>query len=124
MFINGMLVIRDEQMRALAVAVREQTAHRIHKYLNEHHADAIQGIVEDELLQQIDDGILRAYEYGFINEYCIAWFVAMCFEFSPEFHRQPWINKVLSKTNLSDTNKVEYLLQTSIESDWEEAALC
>jgi hypothetical protein len=116
------MIIREEQIKALADAFRQETVNRIVEHLDENHHEAIKDVSRPDLFERVEDGIKRAEAFGFQTESCMAWYVAMLFEISPRFDEQETINKFLADSELPEELKIEELLDAATEADWEAAA--
>ena len=96
-----MLVLREQQMRALARAALPQW---MANHLKQFFPRECAALGEAGLRERVREGIARAVSHGFETEVQISQYVDLMFAFGPDFDRDPefsWPGPILSDPTLS-----------------------
>ena len=93
-----MLVIRNEQMKALSEVMLKGFEDGMVRYLEKRFPQNCSPKDEPAVRESIQKGIERAREYGITTEYDIARYIELMYLFSEDFdtnHATPWANPML-----------------------------
>lgn len=116
-----MLLIRDEQMLAMTLALQGGFSGQLAGYLRQAHPDSVAHCDERQLLAAVDAARQRAAAYGFAWQSSVLAFVTLTFTVGPHFDRQPRIRQILSEGHVPADSRIAYLAQAVSEAEWDEA---
>jgi hypothetical protein len=105
------LVLREEQVRALARAALPQW---MANHLKQFFPRECTALGEGGLRERVREGIARAVSHGFVTEVQISQYVDLMFAFGADFDRDPefsWPQPILSDPTLSAAVRIERLLE-------------
>ncbi len=105
-----MLVLREQQVRALARAVLPQW---IAKHLKQFFPVECAALGEPGLRERVREGIARALSHGFETEVHISQYVDLMFAFGADFDTDPalsWPQPILADRTLAPAVRIERLL--------------
>ena len=111
-----MLVIREEQMRAMARAALPQW---VTKHLKQFFPQQCAALGDNGMRERVSLGIDRAVSYGFESEVQISQYLDLMFAFGPDFDTDSalsWPQPILSDPTLSADARMERLLAASNSS--------
>jgi len=106
-----MLVMRDQQMQALARSVLPQW---ITKHLKQFFPRECAALGETGLAERVREGIERAKSHGFENRVHISQYLDLMFTFGPDFDRDAaldWPGPILADRTVSAGVRIERLLE-------------
>jgi hypothetical protein len=105
-----MLVIRNVQMEALAVASRELFCERLARWLPTIAPDRCRALGEAGVQSYVTDGVARAAGYGITSERDVAAYFELVMGLAPEFETRPelaWLVAVLRRTRVPAPLRLE-----------------
>jgi hypothetical protein len=108
-----MLVIRKQQMDALAEYSRRAFRKRMARRLGASHPARFGGVVE-AAEQFVESQVARALQYGIQDEGDLQGYVDLAAELGEDFDERPetqWVRDILLKDSLSGTAKVQLIQQ-------------
>ncbi|MGV7223477.1 MAG: hypothetical protein ACQ9MH_18350 [Nitrospinales bacterium] len=109
-----MLVIRDEQMRALQAYMSKQFENRMVLHVKEFFPEDFMSIGEDKVRTEIKYGIERASSYKITLEYDVCGYINLMFAFGTDYDVDsslPWAAKILNNEELSGSSKLDRLYE-------------
>ncbi len=116
-----MLLIRDEQMRAFQAAAEDAFAHRVAEDLRQKHAERVDALDDELLLEMVTNGIRRGRRHGLTWESSLTKFVALMFAVGPDFDRHPKAASVLANPEILADDRVDALVYLLSDAEWEAA---
>src|SRR5262249_53790968 len=116
-FRHPMLVIREAQLRAFEAARHSALARRLVIFLQERHAA---GDDPEALRAKVETGIQRAARHGLKDDASVALFVALMFEFAPNFDQHPRVRELLRGTSAPPAVRLRRVVGSIAESEWSE----
>ena len=105
-----MLVIRDEQMKAMQEYMLTKFAGRMFLHLRESFPEEISGISDEELRALIQMGIEKARSYNILEDEDVQGFLEFMITNGPNFHEDeahPEIQQILSSTEMDGEEKID-----------------
>ena|SRR5215203_6073186 len=115
------MIIRKDQIDELRAAQEPEFAHELVRHLRTFHAPAVAERSDTTLYRLVRVKIREAHEYDLERSEDVAAFVALCFQISLNFHRQPAINAILLDPATPPERKIDRLNTEIIDSEWDEA---
>ena len=109
-----MLTIRDEQLHVFQESRRAQFEDDMVAHLRRRFARWPVAEDAERLRVLVRQGIETASTYGIKAAYDVRRFLEFAAELGPDFHRLPWVAKVLSDPTLSACGKMEQLDERSL----------
>jgi hypothetical protein len=102
-----MLIIRETQMRAFALASRLARLRPYVEYVLEYHPDRAAAIGEAELPAYVKAALTRACEYGLGTNREIFRFLDLTVLFGPDWAREDlkWMHESLTDASISDPSR-------------------
>jgi len=116
-----MLIIRPEQVEALALAAARATAReRAREWAAPFAEIADRG--EPFLADLAENATVRAWQYGLRGAADLRAFVQLAFGVSPRFDDHPRFRALLENSAIPPSERLETLFATATAEDWAEAA--
>ena len=109
-----MLIIRDEQIRVFQQSRRTQFEDDMVAHLQRRFAGRPVAENAERLRVLVREGIQTAGTYGIKVVYDVRRFLEFSAELGPDFHRLPWVKKVLDDPTLSACGKMEQIDERSL----------
>jgi hypothetical protein len=109
-----MLTIRKEQMDALSDHMEEDFINRTVAHLKEFWPEKCEEMGEEALCESIRAAMDIAREFGIINEYDMARYIDLIYEFDWPADEQPdtpWAEEILNDAELDGTTKMDRLYE-------------
>ena len=114
--IDRVLVIRDDQMRAIGQAMFQGW---MRDHLRRYFPDQCSRMDQPALRRAISDGIAKAHSHGFVNEADCCRYVDMMFALGRNFDTDPalpWAADILSDFSITDpSTRIEMLHEAACE---------
>lgn len=114
-----MLIIREQQCRAMTEALLTRFEEEMFRHLTEHFPQHCETLQDGGVRAAIRYGIERAASYGMRTACEVTLFIQLMFLFGRYFDsdpKLPWASRILSDPSLgTGTRRVEGLLEASIE---------
>lgn len=95
-------------------------ARRIAKHMKRVGTPGVQGLPDKTLTQRIRVGMLRAYSYGMARESTVAAFVALMFQFAPNFDEYPKFARILNNKRIRPDDRIDEVISEASDEDWRE----
>ena len=105
-----MLVIRDEQMKAMQKYMLAKFARRMFLHLRENFPEETSDISDEELSTLIETGIKKAESYSIVEHEDIQGFLELMITRGTNFHEDddhPEIQQILSNTEMANEEKID-----------------
>jgi len=109
-----MLIIRNEQMDALSEHMEEGFVNRVVTHLKEFWPEKCEEMGEEAGRESIHEAIDIAREFGIINEYDVARYIDLIYEFDWPADEEPdtlWAEEILNDAELDSTTKMDRLYE-------------
>jgi len=109
-----MLIIRNEQMDALSRHMEESFVNRMIAHLKEFWPEKCEEMGEEAVRESIHEAMDIAREFGIINEYDVARYIDLIYEFdwpADEEPDTPWAEEILNDAELEGTAKMDRLYE-------------
>ncbi len=109
-----MLIIRKEQMDALSDHMEEGFVDRVFAHLKEFWPEKFEEMGEEAVRESIHDAMDIARELGIVNEYDVARYMDLVYEFdwpADEKPDTPWAEEILNDAELEGTVKMDRLYE-------------
>jgi hypothetical protein len=116
-----MFKLRSDQIETLENDARRRFLDRLMAHLREHHAEIVEPFPEDVLREMAESAVRRAKSHGLTGEASVTAFVGLMFEIAPNFDQHPAVREVLEDGELAPDDRVEELLESVTDDEWEEA---
>jgi hypothetical protein len=119
-----MLIIRPNQFDQYLQHDPERFIDHLLNFITETMPDEIRGIPPHLVREQIRVAIARARKYGLTKDEQVMGFVSVMFEIAPNFDEEPVLQRILTNTRLSPSERWEALFADTPELNaaWERAA--
>ena len=115
-----MFRLDPRHLEALRPQAEADFAYRIAKHMRKMGTPGVQGLPEKILIKRIRLGILRAHGYGIARESTIAAFVALMFQFAPNFDEYPKFTQVLTTKRIPPDDRIDELVLEASDEDRQE----
>jgi hypothetical protein len=115
-----LLAIRQEHMAGFQSLVEKIFEKRVAAHLRNEHADLIEELSDDMLLQRVRAGLARARRHGIDWESAQVTFVVWMFAFAPNFDEYPKFQAILRDPSVAPNRRIDRILDESTEEDWDE----
>lgn len=109
-----MLTIRKQQMAVMEAHMRRRFQTDLLKRLRRDLRDETSATDDDQLLELIENGVLRAQRYGITIERDVSLYVVLMVLYSPHFEEREdmaWARKILLKPSLNGEAKMRLIYQ-------------
>lgn len=115
-----MLKVRQTQMDVLQQQLAEKDlVRRTIEFLRIEYPEDIKRHPEGQWRNRVVNGISRARSYGITYESSIAAFVALMFQYAPNFDEYAPIHAILTDGEVPPDTRVKLLGECTIDEDWE-----
>lgn len=111
--------LRTEHLVGFQPLIERDFVTRLCEHIRKYHAAATEGMSDDVLRQRVMNGVARAKGYGLQLEATLAGFVALMFEFAPNFDKHASFHEILRDPEVPPEKRVDELVDLSSEEDWE-----
>jgi hypothetical protein len=116
------MTIRPDQERTLSAYGRGQFLHSVAGYLRAEHPDAVAVYSDTELDRRVRWGSQKAERFGLAVPADVATFVALLFEISPRFFKQPAIHRILTDPRIPSDKRMQAVIDRTPAAAWDEVA--
>ena len=116
-----MLVIRDAQIQSLIAGNDDDLEALIENAVRKVNPSRVDGLAASRVRSMVRIAIERAREAGLAKAEDLAVFVALMFEISPQFYKQPSIAEVLNDETYPAGERLEQLFERVPDEAWAEA---
>lgn len=116
------LIIRDKQIEAFELSLKNRFAKKVEEELRTEHTNYVDDLNDEELHEYVLAGIDRAKSYGLENDNDISAFVKLLFVIGWYFDEYPLFNEFLTYSDYEHYERMEYLFESATKEDWNEAA--
>lgn len=116
-----MLIIRSEQMKIFRDKDEQEFIDTVMNDLQANYPEEIEGIQPETLRQMVQNGIIRAQQYGLTKKYSIALFIELMFLIGPNFDEYPPVSFVLRDCRLEPNARMDKLVDSITEHQWQGA---
>ncbi|OGP79419.1 MAG: hypothetical protein A2V86_01755 [Deltaproteobacteria bacterium RBG_16_49_23] len=109
-----MLIIRNEQMDAFSGRMAESFVNSVDAHLKEFWPEKYEEMGEEAVRESIHEAMDTAREFGIINEYDMARYIDLIYEFdwpADEEPDTPWAEEILRDSELDSTAKMDRLYE-------------
>lgn len=110
--------IRANQLLETLSGSDELLRNGIGRVVRAEHGYVVDGLPQDLFDQMIDSGIVVARRHGLTRATDLGTFVLLMFEFGPEFHRHPEIQRTLSATNGTPAARLAQVVDSTPSEVW------
>jgi hypothetical protein len=116
------LVISNKQMEAIGQSQTDDFIERVTAELRTDHAEDVEYYTDEELYDEISEGIERAESYGLEGDADVAAFVKLLLTIGWYFDRYPMFQEILTEESYTHDEKMPAIFETAADEDWEAAA--
>ena len=120
--LGWMLPLRQPQVDAFRDTIELDFVRRVAAFVRKNVPGPTEPLDEAALRERIKAGLARARKYGIDKESALATFVALQFEFSPDFDGHPPFKKVLTDASIPPMARLDEMITRSTDADWDMAA--
>lgn len=123
--------IRPEQFEAFQSVAEAAFTDKVTEYIRDYHAEDIvkfetstllvKHIPTETLQIMVQDGCIRARQYGLTWESNLAAFIVLMFVVAPNFDTYPPIHRLLQDNTIPADSRIDQLWKFTTEQDWEAA---
>lgn len=115
-----MLQIRQAQMNVLQKQLAEKDfVRRVIAFLRTECPEDIEQHPQEQWQTMVINGISRARRYGITYESSIAAFVALMFQYAPNFDEHVHIHAILTDMEVPPDTRIKLLGECTLDEDWE-----
>jgi hypothetical protein len=118
--IFAVLVIRDQQMEALADARERGFLARLTDRVRLALAERRRPLSEERLAQFVATSVAAARAHAITRETAVVDFLGLCIDCGPEFHRHPEVSRILADESLLPDERVGAIFRRLPPSAWVE----
>ena len=115
-----MFRLRNEHVESLRPQAEMAFVTRLVQYVRREFPEAVDHLVNELLIRRVQFGVLSAKHYGLRWEQDIALFVALMFEFAPDYDRNPHVQRILAHPNLNPDLKMSLVVDEISDEEWEQ----
>jgi hypothetical protein len=115
-----MFRLQERHLAALRPVAETDFVKRLMRYVRDEIPQATDGVDDKVLEQRVRLGIARAKSYRLTIERNIALFVALMFEFAPNFDAHPHVRKILLDPALPTQTRMRLLGDEVSDEEWDE----
>lgn len=112
--------IKRLQMHQMVVNSDKMLTVAIKTLVSQEHPYVIEGLPEDILDEMVGNGVKTARGYGISGPDESATFVLLMFEFGPEFHLNPVIQKTLRDASIPSDLRLSAVIERTPSETWEQ----
>ncbi len=110
--------LRPEHLKAFQPQAEADFVNRLVQHLRDGSVGEAPALTNEVLIARVQAGIARARRYGLARESKLAAFVALMFEFAPNFDENPRIQAILRNAQVPPDEKIYEVVDRTSEEDW------
>ena len=115
-----MFKLRVQHLEALRPQADAEFVKRILQHLRKTKVGDVAATPDDLLFSRIRAALTRTRSYQFELESTLVAFVALMFEFSPNFDEHPKVHSILTDRKIPVESRIDELVLRMTDSDWDE----
>jgi hypothetical protein len=115
-----MFRLRDQHIDALRPQAEAEFIVRIAAHLKKQAFPEVSTLDDEALMRRIRLGLTRARRYRMLRESTLVAYVALMFQFAPNFDELPKFAAVLADRKIPPDDRIDELVSCASDGDWQE----